>query len=141
MGKGQVPAQTSPAGKKTAGTQAPADVDAKPDKKRVEFRGKPPYEICVPEGFDFTKYKMLKRGVFKTEALFFEHRAAECEFRAEHWRSRATESSAMGDKAQRAKAKRLIRLQAKYDELREQLVEQGVDVEAIEKMMEKEAKE
>ena len=90
-----------------------------------------PFTAAVPEGFDFKTNRSLKKKDFKEDYLYFEHRAEECDFRSVAYREEAAEVKKLGSAKDRGKAKRLVKLQDKMVELKEQLSKQGVDVEKL----------
>lgn len=98
---------------------------------RKPFKVTGEYEDAVPEGFDFGAYKPLKKKNFKQEYLWYLHKAAEMEFKATKYKTEAEEIKKLGSPAERMKKKQIIRLQSKMDELKKQLTEQGIDVEAL----------
>lgn len=90
-----------------------------------------PFTEAIPEGFDFKLHKSLKKKDFKEDYLYFEHRAAECEIKAVAYRDEAAEVKKLGSAKARGSAKRLVKMQDKMSELKKQLSEQGIDVEAL----------
>lgn len=90
-----------------------------------------PFSSAVPEGFDFKLHKNLKRKDFKEDYLYYEFRAAECESKAVAFREEAAEVKKLGSAKDRGKAKRLVKMQDKMEELKKQLQGQGVDVEKL----------
>ena len=101
-------------------------------------KGLPIYEVgeeeltvSVPDNFSFETHKAIKRKAFAADHLFFGHKAAELRFKADRFEAKATEAKAMGGSKDRAAAKRLQRMQAKMGELRDQLEEQGVNVDEL----------
>lgn len=100
-----------------------------------------PFAVAVPEGFDFKTNKSLKKKDFKEDYLYFEHRAAECDFKAVAYREEAVEVKKLGSAKSRGSAKRLVKLQDKMAELKKQLTDQGVDVEKLLEDAAKEAEE
>jgi len=113
------------------GSQATDVVVKKKKSKRTVFVHTEPLEVAVPEKFDFAKNKPLKKTDFKNEDLFFEYKAAECDAKAIVFRAKAEESKKLGSTKDRAKAKRLLKMQEKMAELREQLEADGVNVEEL----------
>ena len=101
-------------------------------KARVAFKiSETPYDVTVPEGFDFKVHKVLKKKNFATEALYYEHRVEEMNFKAAKFAALAEESRTMGSAADRRKKKQIVRLNSKMNELKAQLIAQGIDVEAL----------
>jgi len=90
-----------------------------------------PFQTSVPDGYDFAAHKSLKKRDFAAEWLYLEFRAKDMDYRAEKFRKQAEASKKLGSVADRAKAKRLVRLQDKMEELKKQLQEQGVDVDSL----------
>jgi len=87
-----------------------------------------PFKEAVPEGFNFKVNKTLKKRDFTADHLFYEHRAAEMNFKATLFTAQAEEAKKIGSSADRNRLKRVIKLQEKMDELKEQLTAQGIDV-------------
>ena len=101
-------------------------------KARVAFKiSATPYDVALPEGFDFKVHKILKKKNFTTEALYYEHRVLEMEFKAEKFAALAEECRTMGSAADRRKKKQIVKLNSKMNELKAQLIAQGIDVEAL----------
>ncbi len=90
-----------------------------------------PFTEALPEGFDFKICKSLKKKDFKEDHLYFEHRAAEFDAKAVAYREEAAEVKKLGSAKDRGKAKRLVKMQEKMSELKEQLTKQGIDVEKL----------
>jgi hypothetical protein len=101
--------------------------------KRVNFKiSATPYTVVIPENFSFAQHKTLKRKNFATDELYYLHRATEMTFKADAFKTKATEAKSLGaNRATHGKAKRLVRLQDKIAELKAQLTEQGIDVDAL----------
>jgi len=110
-------------------------VESKGTKKAKGRKGfkisETPYDVAMPDGFNFDDYKPLKKKNFAQEYTYFEHRALAAEHRAAKFRQMAKDSKKYGSTADRAKARRLVKLQTKMEELKTQLIEQGVDVEQL----------
>jgi len=90
-----------------------------------------PFKVAMPEGFNFKVNKVLKKRDFTADHLFFEHRVAEMEYKAEIFKVQAEEAKKIGSSADRNRLKRVMKLQEKMDELKAQLTEQGIDVGAL----------
>ena len=90
-----------------------------------------PFEVAVPEDFDFATCKSLKKKDFKEDYLYFEFRAEECDFRAAAFREEAAEVKKLGSAKDRGRAKRLIKMTEKMGELKKQLKNQGIDVDKL----------
>jgi len=95
--------------------------------KGVEF----PFIVASPEGFDFETFPALKKRDFTADSIYLEHRALECEFKAAKFRAASEIAKTQGSKKEQGKAKRLVKLQEKMDELKAQLTNAGVDVDAL----------
>lgn len=89
------------------------------------------YEVALPEGFDFNEHKLLRRKNFTRDDLYFEHRALHLDHKAGKFRGMAAEAKALGSREDRARAKKLQRMNDQMAELREQLEKSGVDVGAL----------
>lgn len=110
--------------------------DVKPEKvKKGKVEFKPgtdvKYGVPVPEGFDFSTYKPLKKKNFETEALYFRHRATEMEEKSLSFIAKAQESEKYGSTADRKKAKQLVKLTQKIKELKAKLTDEGINVEEL----------
>ena len=104
----------------------------KVSKGRTGFKvSETPYDVTMPDGFNFKDYKPLKKKNFKDEALYFEHRAEEMAYKMTAFKAQAEEARTTGSAADRRKKKQIVKLNAKMNELKEQLVAQGIDVEAL----------
>lgn len=119
-------------------TVKPTPEKSKDKKGRTEFKlvGHKdekvyPFQVAMPEGFDFKINKPLKKRDFTADHLFYEYRALEMEFKAVGFRAQAEEAKKLGSAKDRSSAKRLIKLQDKMGELKEQLTKQGVNVEEL----------
>lgn len=117
--------------KKTTKKVEVKTVEIKKTKREAFKISKEPYDVAMPEGFTFVDFKLLKRANFTTEALYFEHRAEEYRYKTNMFDARAVESRTMGSSADRRKKKQIVRLNEKMNELKAQLTEQGIDVEAL----------
>ena len=122
------------------------DPNAKPgskdDKAKKESKRKPHPLVgskdenvypfgTTPADYDFAKMKPLGKKDFESDHTFFSYKAADADFRADFYRARAEEAKVLGSSKERAKAKRLVKMQEKIAELRAQLEDQGVDVDAL----------
>ena len=85
----------------------------------------------TPPDFDFVKQAPLKKRDFATDWQYFTHKSKDGQFKVEVWKTKAEEAKTLGSGKERAKAKRLRKMQAKMAELRAQLEAQGIDVEAL----------
>lgn len=85
----------------------------------------------VPKDFDFSKNRPLRRKDFADDGKFFLYKAAECDAKAADFRKKAEEAGKLGAGKEKGKAKRLLKMQEKMAELKKQLSEQGIDVEAL----------
>jgi len=122
-----------------AATAKPTITKPEPKKTgRVDFSGignkDPelyPFKDAVPEGFDFKLHRALKKRDFSADYLFYEFRAAEMDYKGSLFRDQAEEAKKLGSAADRGRAKRLIKLQEKMSELKEQLTAQGINVDEL----------
>jgi len=85
----------------------------------------------VPADFDPKKHKPLKRKDFKDESVFLLSRAAELEKKAAWYRTEAENVKKLGSVKDRVKAKRLLAMQKRMQELQASLAAEGVDVAAL----------
>ena len=87
-----------------------------------------PFAETKPEGFDFKVHKSLKKKDFTADHLFYLFRAVEMDNKAAVFRKQAEEAEKLGSSKDRGKLKRLVKLQDKIAELKQQLEAQlGVD--------------
>lgn len=85
----------------------------------------------MPDDFDPKLHKPIKRTDFKDETVWFELKAVEHDKKAVSYRAQAKMYSKLGSIKDRAKAKRLIQMQGRIAELKDELEKQGIDVDAI----------
>jgi len=90
-----------------------------------------PFDTAVPAGFNFGSFKPLKKKSFKQEALYYDHRAAEMQYKKDLFENEAQVCRTQGSAADRAKARRIVKLQSTIDKLKEQLIAQGFDVAGL----------
>lgn len=84
-----------------------------------------------PTDFDAKAHKPLRRQDFESEAPFLNKRADELEARAKELRKQAEEAAKLGNAGDRQKAKRLRQMIEKVQEIRKQLLDQGVPEDMI----------
>ena len=89
-----------------------------------------PFE-ALPGDFDLVKHKPLRKKDFSTEAAYYDYRVMVAESRVEKLRERATLARTLGGAKDAAKARRLLRIRAKFAELRRELEGAGIDVDAL----------
>lgn len=122
------------------------DVANVPDEVQPKKEKPPPLEFAVPEGgfnvtmpdgYDFNVHRMLKKKDFQEEGLYYRFRAVGCERQAAFFTQRATEfmdqavaADRFGSGKDRKQVKRLQKMQAKADTLRNELADKGIDVDA-----------
>lgn len=100
--------------------------------KKTGFKvSEKPYGVAVPEAFSFKDHKPLRKKNFENEALFYEHKAAEMDYKRGDFLGKAEEARKLGSPKERAKKRQIIKLQEKMSELRKQLEGQGIDVDAL----------
>lgn len=98
-----------------------------------------PFTEVEPEGFDFKVHKSLKKRDFAADHLYYLYRAKELDSKAAAFRKQAEEAEKLGSVKDRGRMKRLVKLQDKVAELKQQLEDQGVDVEELLKAAEDES--
>lgn len=122
------------------GTQkAPKVVTEKPPKEKktrvehpaVAALGKDQLLEAIPEDFDSSKHAPIKRSQFKEDHLFFSYRAQLARAAAARFDKLAEQAKQVGNRADRAKANKLVKMQAKFAELRKTLEASGIDVDAL----------
>lgn len=87
--------------------------------------------IAAPEDFDPKANKPLQRKDFADEATFFEMQANVYEARAKRCREKAEESKKLGGAKDKQKAKKLISMTKRLNELKASLQEEGFDVDSL----------
>lgn len=97
-----------------------------------------PFTEIEPKGFDFKTHKSLKKRDFAADHLFYLYRATELDNKAAAFRKQAEDAEKLGSVKDRGRMKRLVKLQDKVAELKQQLEAQGVDVEELLKAAEEE---
>ena len=85
----------------------------------------------IPTDWDHKLHQPLTRKSFEDESLWFTMRAVDCEKRAKFYRDAAEDHKKLGNVKDRAKAKKLVQMQKRFDELKAQLASQGVDVDSL----------
>lgn len=114
-----------------------AEVATKPKKEK-----KPKVErtlLAPPEGgftdwpkeWDPKIHKPLRRKDFANDVTFLNRKADHYEIMAKRFRQEAIDSEKLGGLKERGKAKKLLQMQRKFEELKAQLKADNVDVEAI----------
>jgi len=86
---------------------------------------------ATPDDFNFKKFPLLKREVFKDDGFWYLHRAEGGEFKAAELRAKAEEFLKFGNVKDRLKASKLRKMQDKMEELKAELEAAGVDVEDL----------
>lgn len=84
-----------------------------------------------PADHDPTKHKPLKRNQFKCESIWYFKQADIAEARAKKLREQGEESKKLGSSKDAAKAKKLLTMLKKAEELKAQLKAAGVDVDGL----------
>ena len=90
-----------------------------------------PFTEVIPKGYDIKVHALLKKRDYASDHLFYEFRAIEMENKAVAFRVLAEEAKKLGSAKDRGRAKRFVKLTEKMDELKQQLLAQGVDVAAL----------
>lgn len=104
----------------------------KESKKKAPFKiAKDPYDIRMPDGFNFKTHKPLKKANFVEEFVYFGHRAEYAKYQVSVWETKAKESKLLGSTKSRRQKKAVVRLQDKMTELKKTLEKQGINVEAL----------
>lgn len=124
--------------------KSPKDEEGKDGKEeKKEAKKRPAHDLVgnkdtkvypfteTPPDFDFDKHASLKKRDFATDWQFFTHKTKDLQFRADAWKAKAEEAKKLGSGKEKAKAKKLLKIQAQMKELRAQLEAQNVDVDAI----------
>ena len=120
--------QTRPtaAPKASARPNTPAVTRQDSKSKRVTYPNLPDTGLeSIPEDFDHSLHLPLKRTDFKAEHIWFEMRADELERKAAQFRRQAELSRKLGNKEDRAKAKRLAKINDQLAQLRAELEAAG----------------
>ncbi len=118
------PGTPNPAGEKASKKRQPHPALKSKDEAVYPLPG-------LPDDFDFAKHAQLKKRDFQSDYMYFEYKTAELEIKVEAMQAKAEEAKKLGSSKERAKARRLLRLQATMKELTASLVEAGVDVDEL----------
>lgn len=86
---------------------------------------------ATPPDYNFTSHKPLKKKDFASDEFFFNYKAEELIAKADLWKAKAEEARKLGSTKDRAKAKRLIKMQETMAQLRKQLEAQGINVDEL----------
>lgn len=105
-------------------TTTPKEKKAK--KARPQFPGARPFK-ATPADFDFAKFRLTRKD-FDSESAFLFYRADELEWKASQMRDKAELAAKVGGKKELATAKRLLKMQARFDELKAELEQSGLNV-------------
>jgi hypothetical protein len=131
------PVAPAPAGAAKPGTPAPVSPEKQKKVGRIAYpgllnaEGKAVALAAVPTDWDRKVHKNLVRKNFASEDLFLDYRASMLETEAADLRKRAEVTRSLGSTAERAKAKRLMQMTKRIEELKAQLSAAGVDVSAL----------
>lgn len=120
--KSAAPGTVDETAKKVVKIEYPGLVDAEGNEVRL---------TAIPKDFDHKTMKPLGRKDFADESLWFEMQAERCEAKAKHYRQAAADFKKLGNVKDRAKAKKLVQMQRRFDELKAQLASQGIDVASL----------
>lgn len=123
--------------------QTSAKPTAKPDSAEAKSKKRQPHPALfnkagervklaeVPENFDAKIHSPLKARDFEHDYVYMRWQADQLEDKAKRLRSQAEQSEKLGDSKDRAKAKKLIAMTKRIEELKSQLADDGVDIDAI----------
>lgn len=100
----------------------PNDEEGKPTELKIKE---------VPADFDPKVHMHLKKTDFESDGAFLRFRAAQLRAQAAKFETEAELADKLGSRADRQKAKKLIAMQSKMEELRKQLADAGVDIDAL----------
>lgn len=96
------------------------------------------FDVSVPEGFEWDKYRPLKKSEFQADHLYYMHRAADFTYRIEVLQNKVDEYNRLAEEAERwgsaeqqKKIKRLKKMQKQTDTLQQELLDDGLDVGAL----------
>ena len=119
---------------------APKKKDSKKVKdvsKKEKKPGRTDYPIkdgdtieALPDDFDFAKHKAVAKKFWDADWKYVQHRAEECTWKAGVLEAKALKMKELGSKKDRQRMNRLQKMTAKMEELKKELEESGVDVEA-----------
>lgn len=90
-----------------------------------------------PEDWSPKTHKGLKRSNFKCESIWYLHQAAKYRAKVVEMENKAEEAKVLGNSADAAKAKKMLDSLRKANEIREQLLASGFDMDAFEKLTNK----
>ena len=96
--------------------------------RRPEFKVTTPLE-AVPNDFDFARYAPLKKKAFKSTAFFLKYKASELRHKAQVMDAKAELALKTGDSKGLSTAKRLLKMQTRFEELKAELAKSGMDVD------------
>ena len=85
----------------------------------------------IPADFNPRQHLPLQRKHFASEDLYFTVRANHARKQAAFFDAKAEEAKKVGNVADKARARRLIKMQEKMAELRKQLEAQNIDVDEL----------
>ena len=85
----------------------------------------------IPADFDPKLHKPLKRKDFESEAAFMRMQADEFEARAKRLRVEAEQAEKLGNTKDRAKAKKLLGMQKRIEELKAEMSKDGFDIDQL----------
>lgn len=107
--------------KNTARLDHPAVTKLKKDEKVKE----------LPKDFDFVKHRPIKRTAWERDDMFFDHLALKYEGLMKQNKDKAKECRLLGSAAERTRAKRLLKMTVKIEELKIALRGKGIDVDRL----------
>jgi hypothetical protein len=122
------------------GAPAAGKVEKPAKPKKIDFPGlfvgepgKEDYQKldAMPVGFDAKLHKPLRKKDFKDESLFLEYQASLLDVKASNLRAHAAKLRTVGASGSSAKAKTLVKMQARMAELMAALKAEGMDVDAL----------
>ena len=86
---------------------------------------------AAPADFNFDLHKPIKKRVFSCDAVFYEHKVAELQNKVVKMQKLASEAKILGTKTERGKVRKLMSYVEKMKTLKEMLVADGIDVDAL----------
>jgi hypothetical protein len=99
---------------------------------KVDDKKNPTVKIeKIPDDFNPKDHLPLRRRDFVDEATWFEMKADEFAAKATSFRTQASNYRKLGSLKDRARAKKLVAMQARMDELKTQLAAQGINVDEL----------
>ena len=97
---------------------------------KVDAAGNPTAKITeVPKDYDVSKNWTLKKDNFETEAVYYRWKQYDAQKRADDFGQKAEDAERVAASGNASKAKRLLEMQRRLDELKQQMADENDDPE------------